>query len=210
MPSERKYLNYTTPWGVSLSPVAKAGWSAFLIHECGYQSALSDWNHEGVDSPFWRLYHNPKPGCHIRFRGESIPLGPDHFVLIPANTIFDCCGPVPACHCWLHFTVTRLAGDVPEVPVVLPASALLKAMIHAVIETHQQPVDEVRDQRLHHQSAALLHAVFAEWDLPPIPMMPERLLEVLSLIQRAPLLCRRTARSDTPCAPGFRATNHRR
>jgi AraC-like DNA-binding protein len=186
MPSERKYLNYTTPWGVSLSPIAKAGWSAFLIHECGYQPALADWNHDGVDSPFWRLYHNPQPGCHIRFHGEDIALGPDVFVLIPANTIFDCCGPVLACHCWLHFTVTRLAGNVPEAPVVLAATPLLKAMVSAVIETHQQSADEMRDQRLHHQSAALLHAVFAEWDLPPSPAIPERLLEVLALIQQAP------------------------
>jgi AraC family transcriptional regulator, arabinose operon regulatory protein len=186
MPSQRKYLNYTTPWGVSLSPAAKAGWSAFLIHECGYLAELTDWNHQGVDSPFWRLYHNPKSGCHIRFHDRDIPLGPECFVLIPANTIFDCCGPVPACHCWLHFTVTRLAGDVPEVPVVLMTTPLLKAMVNAVIETHQQPGGEMRDQRLHHQSAALLHATFAEWNLPPSAVMPERLLEILSLIQRAP------------------------
>jgi AraC-like DNA-binding protein len=186
MSNRRKYLNYTTPWGVSLSPVAKAGWSAFLIHESGYQAALENWNHEGVDSPFWRLYHNPKPGCCIRFKGEDIDLGPSRFVLIPANTIFDCCGPVPACHFWLHFTVTRLTGEVPEVPVLLKATPLLRALVSATIETHQQTAGEGRDQRLHHQSSALLHAAFAEWDMPPSPAMPERLIEVLELIQRAP------------------------
>lgn len=186
MPTRRKYLNYTTPWGVSLSPVAKAGWSAFLIHESGYQPALDDWNHQDVDSPFWRLYHNPKPGCHIRFRDEDIALGPESFVLIPANTIFDCCGPVQACHFWLHFTATRLAGGVTEAPVVLKATPLLKMLVSEVIRTHQLPGNEMRDQRLHHQSAALLHAVFGEWEIPPSPVMPERLLEVLSLIQRAP------------------------
>jgi AraC family transcriptional regulator of arabinose operon len=186
MPERRKYLNYTTPWGVSLAPVARAGWSAFLIHESGYQAALDDWNHEGVDSPFWRLYYNPKPGCHIHFQGQDIALGPDRFVLIPANTIFDCCGPVAACHCWLHFTVTKLVGEVPEVPVVLPATPLLKALAEAVIETHQQPAGDSREQRLHHQSASLLHAVFADWDMPPVPTLPERLVEILHLIQRAP------------------------
>lgn len=186
MPLRRRYLNYTTPWGVGLAQVAKAGWSAFLIHESGYQEALEGWNHEGVDSPFWRLYHNPRPGCHLNFRGERLPLGPEHFVLIPANTIFDCCGPVPACHFWLHFTVTRLAGDVAEAPVVLPATPVLRILVSAVIATHRQPVSAPRDERLLQQSAALLHAVFADWVLPPGPVLPERLLDVLALIQRAP------------------------
>lgn len=186
MVERRKYLNYTTPWGVGLSNVAKAGWSSFLIHESGYQNALEDWNHEGVDSPFWRLYYNPRPGCFLRFQGNRLELNPDSLVLIPANTIFDCCGPVLACHFWLHFTVTRLVGKVTEAPVVLPVSPLLKVLIESVIDTHQQPACELRDHRLQHLSAALLHAAFAEWALPPPPAMPERLLELLSLIQRAP------------------------
>jgi AraC family transcriptional regulator, arabinose operon regulatory protein len=186
MSKRHKYLNYTTPWGVSLSSVAKSGWSSFLIHESGYQAALKDWNHEGVDSPFWRLYHNPKPGCYIRYREQDIPLGPDRFVLIPANTIFDCCGPVNACHFWLHFTVTRLIGAVEETPVILPMNPLLKSLVTSVIETHQKLANEARDHRLQHQSVALLHAVFAEWYTPAPPLMPERLLEVLALIQKAP------------------------
>jgi AraC family transcriptional regulator, arabinose operon regulatory protein len=171
---------------VSLSQATKSGWSTFLIHESGFQPSLNDWNHEDVDSPFWRLYHNPKPGCEVRFRKEVIPLTPDCFVLIPANTIFDCCGPVPACHFWLHFTVARLAGEVSERPVVLPSTPLLHDLVSATIQTHESPPNPCRDQRLHHQSAALLHAVFAEWDMPPVPDMPPRLLEVLSLIQNAP------------------------
>jgi len=186
MPKRHKYLNYTTPWGVSLSAAARGGWSAFLIHESGYQSALDDWNHESVDSPFWRLYHNPKPGCHLRFQGRDIPLGPERFVLIPSNTIFDCCGPVPACHFWLHFTVSRIVGEIAEKPVILPTNPLLQMLVNAVIETHQRPANASRDLAVHHQSAALLHAVFAEWDVPPPPSMPERLLEVLTLIQKAP------------------------
>jgi AraC-like DNA-binding protein len=182
----RRYLNYTTPWGISLTTVAQAGWSAFLIHECGYQEALEGWNHEGVDSPFWRLYHNPRPGCHLRFQGREIPLGPDSFVLIPANTVFDCCGPVPACHLWLHFTVSRLTGTVAEVPVVLPSTPLLHLLAADIIHSHQAPASHARDQRLHHQSAALLHAAFACWELPDTPLLPAPLVEVLSLIQRAP------------------------
>jgi AraC-like DNA-binding protein len=182
----RRYLNYTTTWGVGLATVAQSGWSPFLIHECGYQEGLEGWNHQAVDSPFWRLYHNPKPGCFLRFQGQEIPLGPEVFVLIPADTIFDCCGPVPACHLWLHFTVNRLSGEVPTCPVLLSSTPLLSMMTDAVIRTHAQPAGSARDQRLHHESSALLHAVFADWHLPETPSLPAPLLEVLSLIQRAP------------------------
>lgn len=186
MQGKRKYLNYTTPLGVSLSLTARAGWSSFLIHDSGYQPALENWNHEGVDSPFWRFYHNPKPGCHLLHQGRVIPLGPETCVLIPANTVFDCCGPVPASHCWLHFTVTRLAGSVPDKPVVLLVDETLRVLLQAVLHTHSQPASEARDQRLHHQSAALLHSAFAQMDLPPVPSVPDCLLGVLALIQKAP------------------------
>jgi len=186
MPQRHKYLNYTTPWGVSLSSLARSGWSSFLIHESGYQEALADWNHQGVDSPFWRLYHNPKPGCHLRFQDRDISLSPDRFVLIPANTIFDCCGPVLACHFWLHFTVTRLAGTVKEQPILVPVNPVLQTLVDAVITAHQAEATHPRNHRLQHQSAALLHAVFAEWEPLDTPALPDRLLEVLELIQKAP------------------------
>lgn len=185
-PPKRHYLNYTTPWGVSLTPVARAGWSAFLIHESGYQAALENWNHQEVDSPFWRFYHNPKAGCHLRYQGRTIPLLPDECVLIPANTVFDCCAPGLACHYWLHFTVTRLAGAVPVGPVVIPLDDTLRVLIRAVLRTHAEPAGEVRDQRLHHESAALLHTAFARLEMPPVPVLPDRLLDVLALIQKAP------------------------
>ena len=186
MTERRKYLNYTTPWGVDLTRVAKAGWSTFLIHESGYQPALTDWNHEGVDSPFWRFYHNPKPGCHLIHQGRKISLEPKTCVLIPADTVFDCCGPVKACHLWLHFTVSRPGGHITPAPIVISMNPLLKALIGAVIDTHHQEASGMRDHRLHHQSAALLHAAFAHLDAPPLTSMPDRLLQVLDLIHRAP------------------------
>lgn len=185
-PGKRKYLNYTTPHGVSFSQVARAGWSAFLIHESGYHPALENWNHAGVDSPFWRFYHNPSAGCHLRYQEETLPLRPDNAVLVPADTVFDCCATGTACHYWLHFTVTRLSGSVPDGPVVLPLDETLRVMLQAVLKTHQSPAGDARDQRLHHECAALLHGAFARLNLPPSPALPDRLLEVLALIQKAP------------------------
>ena len=186
MTTRRKYLNFTTPWGVDLARVTQSGWSSFLLHESGYQPALDDWNHQGVDSPFWRFYHNPKPGCHLRFQGRDIPLEPASCVLIPADTVFDCVGPVTACHLWLHFTVSRPGGSIKAAPVVIPMDDALQVLTHTVIHTHLQPASERRDHRLLHQSTALLHAAFAQLDAPPLPSMPDRLLQVLALIHRAP------------------------
>lgn len=186
MTNRRKYLNFTTPWGIDLARVAQSGWSSFLIHESGYQPALEDWNHQGVDSPFWRFYHNPKPGCHLRFQGREIPLEPASCVLIPADTVFDCCGPVKACHLWLHFTVARPGSAIKAAPVVISTDEVLTALIATVIGSHLTPANPARDHRLLHQSTALLHAAFARLDAPPLPSMPERLLQTLALIHRAP------------------------
>lgn len=186
MPIRRKYLNYTTPWGVDLARVAQSGWTPFLIHESGYQPALEDWNHTGVDSPFWRFYYNPKQGCHLVFEGRKIPLGPKCAVLIPADTVFDCCGPVKASHFWLHFTTARPGVSIPAAPIVIEVDDMLRAMLSQLVETHRGPFTELRDHRLHHLSAALLHTVFAGLETEAPPVMPGRLAEVLALIARAP------------------------
>lgn len=185
MKARRKYLNYTTPWGVDLARVATAGWAPFLIHESGYQPSLEDWNHEGVDSPFWRFYYNPKPGCHLLFRGRKIPLGPKSAVLIPADTIFDCVGPGRACHCWLHFTTSRPGVSFPAEPLLIPVDDALKPMLRRLIRAHQQSASPLRDHRLLHLGAALLHTVFASLDRMHAETAPERLLEVLALIARS-------------------------
>jgi len=186
MPSRRKYLNYTTPWGVDIARVAKSGWTPFLIHESGYQAALDDWNHQGVDSPFWRFYYNPKPGCHLLFQGRQITLEPRTAVLIPADTVFDCCGPKKACHFWLHFTTARPGVCIPAVPIVISVDDMLRAMLTQLITTHREPLTELRDHRLHYLSAALLHTIFASLETESRPALPERIVEVLALIVRAP------------------------
>jgi AraC-like DNA-binding protein len=186
MAAKRKYLNYTTPWGVDLARAATAGWTPFLIHESGYQPALDDWNHESVDSPFWRFYHNPKPGCHILFKGRTIPLVPGNAVLIPADTVFDCVGPVRACHYWLHFTTSRPGVSFPAEPIVLAADDSIKPLLARLMQTHQQAGAEVRDHQLLHLGLALLHTVFAALEAPHHASMPDRLLQVLGLIARTP------------------------
>ena len=186
MTARRKYLNYTTPWGVDLTRTAKTGWSSFLIHESGYQPSLENWNHQGVDSPFWRFYHNPKPGCHLLFRGRKIPLEPKSCVLIPADTVFDCVGPVRACHLWIHFTVSRPGSAVTPEPMMIAMNDVLRALCTTLIESHCQPANPAHEHRLLHQSAALLHTAFAHLEDTRSTTVPEPLIEVLALIHRAP------------------------
>jgi AraC-like DNA-binding protein len=182
MAAKRKYLNYTTPWGVDLARLATAGWTPFLIHESGYQPALENWNHQGVDSPFWRFYYNPKPGCHLVFKGRKIPLEPKNAVLIPADTVFDCIGPVRACHCWLHFTTHRPGVSFPAEPMLLPVDDTMRGLLSLLMDKHQK---EPEGHSLLHLANALLHVVFSKLDS-PTPMLPERLSEVLALINRSP------------------------
>ena len=184
--SQRKYLNFTTPYGVELSSIAKSGLSSFLIHESGYHPKLTGWNHEAVDSPFWRFYYNPKPGSHLRFQGRTIPLEPDSLVMIPAFTVFDCCGPKPVSHFWIHFTLTRQSHIKLEAPFVIAVDQVLKPLLAEAISLHGQSGSNIRAQQLYHTSAALLHLGFGKMESQPSPIMPEPLAEILSLIHHAP------------------------
>lgn len=186
MTSRRKYLNYTTPLGVDLARIASAGWTPFLIHESGYHAALDGWNHQGVDSPFWRLYHNPKPGCHVLFQGRKLPLSRDNVLLIPADTVFNCVGAARACHCWLHFTTSRPVVSFPVEPVSVPVDDAIRPLLARLIDAHRQQAADSRDHQLLHLGAALLHVVFACLEAPAPSALPDSLLNVLALISRAP------------------------
>lgn len=183
--TRRNYLNFTTPVGVGFSTVAQSGYSAFLIHETGHLAPVTDWNHTGVDSPFWRFYHNPQPGCFIRHAGNDIPLNPDRVVLIPADTLFDCCGPVPAEHFWIHFTVNQGRPNLPS-PQVLPVDETIRALLSDALKTHRNREHELRVQRLYHLSAALLHTSFSRLEVPLASSLPPALTEILALIDKAP------------------------
>ena len=86
----------------------------------------------------------------------------------------------------MHFTVSWPEPSIPPAPLRLPVDHLLQTLINSVIALHGEAASEMRDQRLQHESSALLHAAFARLDLPASPAIPERLLEVITLIQRAP------------------------
>lgn len=182
----RQYLNFTTPHGVDMAAMSQSGFSGLLIHESGHIPSLHHWNHPGVDSPFWRFYHNPQPGNHIRHQGADIQLTPDRVVLIPANTVFDCCGPQAPPHFWIHFTVARHTRITLDAPLVVPMDAAMQALLDDAIRLHEDAADPLRTQRLFHLSSALLHLAFSRMQVPLAPTLPENLVELLALIERAP------------------------
>ena len=182
----RNYLNFTTPFGVELTSVAKSGLSAFLIHECGFLPRVSNWNHESVDSPFWRFYHNPMPGCCLRFQGQEIPLSADKAVIIPAYTVFDCVGREPAAHFWIHFTLTRHGHVLLDSPAVIEVDECMKPLLKATIALHGQSGSELRNQQLYHSTSALLHLGFSKIESQLTPGVSESLSDLLALIHGSP------------------------
>ena len=183
----RRYLNFTTPAGVSLAAVTPAAGAFFLLHDTGFLDRLKHWNHPAVDSPFWRFYHNPRRGGYLRFQGKRLDLTPGEVVLIPANTVFDCCGPCEIAHLWIHFTVNRPSQAILEpAPQVLPVDEALRALIGEMVQAHRQVDHPLRMQRLHHLASALLHTSFSRLPLPVLSPHPQRLAELLALMESAP------------------------
>ena len=182
----RNYLNFTTPHGIELTSAAKSGLASFLIHECGYLPCLNAWNHEGVDSPFWRFYHNPTPGCSVRFSKAEIPLLPTNAIIIPAYTVFDCVGPTSTEHFWIHFTLPRHGHVLLDEPAVIQVDEALRPLLASTIESHRKPDSELRTQQLYHNTAAVLHLGFSKITSLLTPGVPDALADLLALIHASP------------------------
>jgi AraC-like DNA-binding protein len=173
---------------------------AFRILESGYLPEGTDWHFAHVRSPFWRIYHNGAPGWNVRHAGRKYPLGPDHLLLIPDETLFDCIGDRGVPHLWIHFTpplesTTDLAG-----PHTVALDETLQNIVAELVARHAAR----RDARLVHTAAALLHMAFARLEHAPVPIHPPRLEELLRFIEenvRGNLsneqLARRTAMSQS-------------
>lgn len=182
MPSPRIRGGYQSPFtkhGLRLGDAPRLGFTTFTIHECGYLPNGSDWNHPAVLSPFWRLYRNGAPGCHVRFGREKFPLNPQTLLLIPDSTPFDCVCEKRAPHLWLHFSPLQTAGTFPRRPIELPLTPVLSEMIDSVIGARRAADTPLARQHLYHVSAALLHCAFAGLETPIAPEAPERLDHVL-------------------------------
>jgi len=185
MPRKRIKGGYQSPFtrrGLRLGDAPRLGFLTFVIHECGWLPRGSDWNHPGVLSPFWRLYHNRAPGCQVRFGRETFPLRADRLLIIPDATPFDCVCETRAPHFWLHFSPLQSASAFPRQPAVVPVTAPLRSLIESVITARTAADSPLTRQHLYHLSAALLHTTFAELEVPIAPEQPERLDHLLRFL----------------------------
>ncbi|HEX8311586.1 MAG TPA: AraC family ligand binding domain-containing protein, partial [Chthoniobacteraceae bacterium] len=152
-----------TSHGIHAGHSARKGLLSFRILEVGYLPNGTDWHFANVLSPFWRIYYNNALGWNVRHAGRKYPLGPDHLLLIPDETLFDCIGEKGISHLWIHFN-----------PPLERTTDLTRPHIVALDETLQHTVAELLERRaapraagLMHTAAALLHLAFARLEHAP-------------------------------------------
>ena len=161
-------------------PAGEAG-DSFQLHECGALRIGPHWSHQGVRSPFWRLYHGYKAGAWIESQGRRHALAPDRMVLVPDGVTFDCGSRSGAGHLWVHFSLylslTSAAAGVLEVPVGPVVRTVARELRRAIAQR-----DAARAGRV---GAALLHLVFAEAGPERFEPIPLRLRRPFGWIQHA-------------------------
>ncbi len=129
------------------------------IHECGsVVHHHDDWGFKQVVSPFWRVYHNARPGCAIVFRGERIALGPTRAVFVPERIPFDCESRPGVPHLWMHFSLDHALGAAAPAPLVLELDRALRQEFTRLRRAVAAPGARLA---LAHQSAGLLHLCLA-------------------------------------------------
>lgn len=156
-----------------------------VVRCCGYMPRNTGWNHSRVFSPFWRLYYNFAKGHHVVFEEKILPLTPDQFLLIPADTLFHCASPRNACgHLYLHFDFHPVRLPALRAPVAVRADPVALAMTKRLARLAPRGSLFTVAQL----SSALLHWVLAaipegEKFLQTPSLAAER---VLSLIRQSP------------------------
>ena len=171
-------LNDFDPWGSS----------AFQLHECGYLPDSADWQHDGLCSPYWRLYCNGKKGARVEMEGRPIPLLPDQILIIPENTPFNARGRAGVSHLWIHFSpplALRLVAELRCVPLDPPLAANLAALRELLLELERADGETAGKRQLFHACLAVLHGWFAGDSLPMRPPLPAGLSRLLESIERS-------------------------
>jgi AraC-like DNA-binding protein len=182
----RRYLNFVTGTGNDLAQFSRFGVTGFLLHDCGFLAWRAGWNHPGVDSPFWRLYHNPTPGWYITIEGRRIELEPRTVVLIPEETVFDCHGPQASAHFWIHFSLEPHRAQALRLPVEVPVDAGLEALLSDARELAATAPGTLRDQQLYHAASTLLHSAFRRLPIVLVKPEDERVRELCQYIRDHP------------------------
>jgi AraC-like DNA-binding protein len=157
---------------------------AFHLHEAGCLALSTQWNYQGVRSPFWRLYWNDRPGAWIECSGRRFDLEPSRLLLVPSHAVFDTHGsPRPATHFWIHFSLHPDLTAKDNIPVRVRCRKGLARAVATLAMKVGRP-ESSTPRQLHHLCSALLHQVFAdsEADAPPL-RLPSKLYALLNEIE---------------------------
>jgi len=173
----QRWSNPFTATGLRLPPAGSA--EACQIHEAGWMRLDAGWRHEGVCSPFWRVFYDFTPGAWVVSGGRRFALGPGRVVVMPDGVPFDCGTRAGVEHLWVHFSMYRILPDASPAVFALPAGPALRA-VAADLRTRLGAGDVASSR---HLGAALLHLVFAGHAVAQTPAVPERLRRVLQRIE---------------------------
>lgn len=137
------------------------------------------WRHEGVCSPFWRLFYDFTPGAWVASGGRRHALGPEVVAIMPDGVPFDCGTRTGVEHLWVHFSMYRMLPEAAPAVWVVPAGPACRAVAAAL--RARLAAGEARAAR--HCGAALLHLVLADHAVAAAPAVAERLRRVLQRIE---------------------------
>lgn len=148
--------------------------------EAGRMRLGADWRHEGVCSPFWRVFYDFTRGAWVESAGRRFELGPERLVIMPEGVVFDCGSRSGADHLWLHFSLYRMLPPVSSAVCLVPAGKALRS-VAAELGARIQAAEVAAAQLT---AAALLHLVFAVSPMVEAEAVPERLRRVIAVIER--------------------------
>lgn len=186
--------------------------SGVTLHESGYQANSTRWMFPNVYSPFWRLYHNYLPGHQVVFPECTVPLSPEHIVLIPEHRFFHCVGQVSVRRIWLAFSVARAFSPSQSGAILLKPTPAEQALLDSLPALFGRTPEHHRE-RIFHASLALLHLVLCRpelgWSERSVPPAVVHAAEQMSLMLAHPLSISDSARTAGLSVRGFSAAFRR-
>ena len=158
---------------------AATGQEGYQLHEAGFRVLNDHWRHEGVCSPFWRVFYEFARGTWVKAGGRRFNLGPGQVVVMPAGVPFDCGSQAGVEHLWLHFSLYR------ALPLAAPEVFTLRASlaVRTVAAELRDRIGAREVAAVQHTGAALLHLVFAGSPSVRAEAVPERLWRVCNWIE---------------------------
>ena len=99
----------------------------------------SNWRHDAVLSPYWRLYVNDREGAKVVWAGGEHPILPGRVHMIPSGIMFDCRCSRRVSHFYVHFDLIGL--PLPALvglfdrPIGFVAERGLSALLEALIKS---------------------------------------------------------------------------